>query len=50
MSKDFADYGYDKPIDKMYGGAVGDTDIVVTTSDPIQNAEIILRWFWCSVW
>ena len=32
MSKDFADYGYDKPIDKMYGGAkVGDTDIVVTT-------------------
>ena len=32
MSKDFADYGYDKPIDKMYGGAkVGETDIVVTT-------------------
>ena len=32
MSKDFADYGYNKPIDKMYGGAkVGDTDIVVTT-------------------
>ena len=32
MSKDFADYGYDKPIDKMYGGdKKGTTDIVVTT-------------------
>lgn len=32
MATDFEGYGYNKPIDKMYGGnKVGDTEIVVTT-------------------
>lgn len=32
MATDFEDYGYTKPIDKMYGGnKIGDTEIVVTT-------------------
>jgi superfamily II DNA or RNA helicase len=32
MATDFESYGYNKPIDKMYGGnKIGDTEVVVTT-------------------